>query len=75
MKNIAPEAVQALAEDKDVGRVDGLKRTLDLMARRVPVITKAALWWAPRAHLWLCRRYLPHVLALQDLPTPEARKR
>ena len=44
VKNIAPDAVQALAEDKDVGRVDGLKRTLDLMARRVPVITKAALW-------------------------------
>jgi hypothetical protein len=47
VKNVAPEAVQALAEDKDVGRVDGLKRTLDLMARRVPVITKAALWWGP----------------------------
>lgn len=44
VKNLCPEAVQALAEDKDVGRVDGLKRTLDLMARRVPVITKAALW-------------------------------
>lgn len=47
VKNVAPEAVQALTEDKEVRHVDGLKRTLDLMKRRVPVITKAALWWAP----------------------------
>ncbi len=43
VKNVAPQAVQALGEDRDVGRIKGLKRTLELMARRVPVIKKAAL--------------------------------
>ena len=47
IKNIAPEAVQALDEDVDVRRVQGLMKTLELMDRCVPVITKAALWWAP----------------------------
>ena len=47
IKNVAPEAVQAMDDDKDVRRVQGLTRTLALMARRVPVITKAALWRAP----------------------------
>ena len=36
MKNLAPEAVQALDDDKDVRHVEGLKRTLELMARRCP---------------------------------------
>ena len=47
IKNVCPEAVQAMDDDKDVRRVQGLTRTLALMARKVPVITKAALWWAP----------------------------
>ena len=47
IRNVAPEAVQAMDDDKDVRKVQGLTRTLSLMARRVPVITKAALWWAP----------------------------
>ena len=46
IKNVAPEAVQAMDDDKDVRRVQGLMRTLELMQRRVPVITKAALWGA-----------------------------
>lgn len=44
IKNVAPEAVQAMDDDKDVRHVESLKRTLDLMARRVPVISKAAVW-------------------------------
>ena len=47
IKNVASEAVQAMDKDVDVRRVQGLTRTLSLMARRVPIITKAALWWAP----------------------------
>ncbi len=47
IKNVCPGAVQALDKDVDVRRVEGLRRTLELMAQRVPVITKAALWWAP----------------------------
>ena len=47
IRNVAPEAVQAMDDDKDVRKVQGLTRTLALMARKVPVITKAALWWAP----------------------------
>lgn len=77
VKNVAPEAAQALAEDKDVGRVDGLKRTLDLMARRVPVIRKAALWWAPERIIgsadviclssWLYQTF-PHLKPENDEP-------
>ena len=47
IKKVAPDAVQALDEDVDVRRVQGLTRTLALMAKKVPVITKAALWWEP----------------------------
>ena len=47
IKNVCPDAVPALDEDVDVRRVQGLMKTLELMDRRVPVITKAALWWAP----------------------------
>ena len=36
IRNVAPEAVQAMDDDKDVRRVQGLTRTLALMARRVP---------------------------------------
>ena len=43
IKYAAPDAVQAMADDVDVRKVQGLTRTLALMARKIPVITKAAL--------------------------------
>jgi len=46
-REVAPEAQQALDKDTDVRRVQGLLKTLELMERKIPVITKAALWWAP----------------------------
>ena len=45
MKELAPNAVRAIERDWDVRKVASLKRTLELMAQRTPVITKAALWW------------------------------
>jgi len=47
IKNVCEGAVQAMDSDVDVRRLQGLTRTLALMAKNVPVITKAALWWAP----------------------------
>ena len=47
IKNVCPDAVPALDEDVDVRRVQGLMKTLELIDKKVPVITKAALWWAP----------------------------
>ena len=77
IKNVAPEAVQALSEDKDVGRVEGVKRTLDLMARGVEIIKKAALWNAEERIYgssdliartsWLYRRF-PHLQPDEDEP-------
>ena len=75
IRNVCPEAVQAMHEDVDVRRVQGLTRTLALMARKVPVITKAALWWAPEkiygsADLivlasWLYERF-PHLRPTEE---------
>ena len=77
IKNVAPEAVQALDEDVDVRRVQGLMKTLELIQCRVPVITKAALWWAPERIYgsadsivlasWLYR-YFPHLKPADDDP-------
>lgn len=47
IENEAPEAVQALQDDREVRQVQGLIRTIELMDRRYPVISHAALWWAP----------------------------
>lgn len=47
VQKVAPEAVQALEDDRDVCHVEAFTRTLELMAQGHPVITKAALWWAP----------------------------
>ena len=44
IKEVCPEAVQAMEEDVDVRRVQGLVKTLGLMSRQVPVISKAAVW-------------------------------
>ena len=77
IRNVCPDAVQALDEDVDVRRVQGLMKTMEMMQRRVPVITKAALWWAPEkiygsADLicltsWLYARF-PHLKPAQDEP-------
>ncbi len=47
VKNCAPESEQCIADDKDVRKASSVWRTLLLMQARLPVITKAALWWVP----------------------------
>ena len=47
LKNFAPNAVYGLEKDWDVRKVEGLQRTVALMQAGHPVISKAALWWAP----------------------------
>ncbi len=46
-ENEAPNAVRVLENDTDVKQAAGLRRTLELMSKGVPVITHAALWWEP----------------------------
>ena len=76
-REVVPEAQQALDKDTDVRRVQGLMKTLELMERKIPVITKAALWWAPERIYgssdlicltsWLYARF-PHLKPTQVAP-------
>ena len=76
-REVAPEAKQGLDQDVDVRRVQGLLKTLELMDRKIPVITKAALWWAPERIYgssdlicltsWLYERF-PHLKPAQAAP-------
>ena len=44
LRELAPEAVAASESDVAVRRFGSLMKTVELMARRIPVITKAAVW-------------------------------
>ena len=47
VEEMAPEASHANKNDYDVRSVKAFMATLELMARRAPVIAKAALWYEP----------------------------
>jgi hypothetical protein len=73
----APDAARGLNKDWDVRQVEGVQRTVDLMQAGCPVISKAALWWAPEriygtADLIVKTSYLyarfPHLRPEEDEP-------
>jgi uncharacterized protein len=76
-EQVTPRAVQACARAGDARSADKVRETFALMQKGTPVITRAALWWAPEriygvadllVHTsWLARKF-PRLLARAGKP-------